>query len=493
MSLAIGPHIFDPQRRTLTRGDRVVELGQKASDLLLALLEAQGEPASKAALMDRVWPDTVVEEGNLTVQIATLRRHLGTDDQGRDWIVTVPRVGYRLVAAAAQPATASRSAIPQIGVQRFDSLGSDPGQEYFADGIVQDITMALSRFTAFTVLAPGAQETALSGARYLLGGSLRRMGGRFRISAQLTDRETGACLWADRFDAEVGQIFDVQDSITASVAAHVAPQIERAEIERSRRKPPDSLDAYDYYLRALQKQATFAEADNREALALLDRAIALAPGFGAALAAAAYGHEHRVTMGWPAASADDGARAMELARAAVAASEGDAQVLAHCGFIFMAIGRDYDLGRQTILRAARRNPVNPEVLMTAGAAHVWAGDLDQALSFFQRGIEISPGQTHGAMTGMAHVMLLQGRHEEALHWTARALAEQPNFDVTHWLAIAALGHLGRLDQARRAIDTLLALAPDTTIARIAAAHHGKFPERMAVVLDGMRLAGMPPG
>lgn len=482
-----GPFTLDTERRILSRDGQAVEIGLRACTLLQALLGAGGQQVTKAHLMDRVWPDSTVEEGNLTVQIAQLRKLMGTDAAGRDWIVTVPRVGYRLVAAAGMPV--ARTGVPVIAVQRFEHLGPDPAQDYFAEGIGQDITTALSRFTAFSVVAGGAA----AGARYRLGGSVRHMGERFRISAHLTDGDSGTCLWADNFDAAARQVFDVQDRISASVAAHVAPQIERAEIERSRGKPPGSLDAYDHYLRALQSLATLTEADNRAALALLERALELDSGFAAALAAAAYGFEHRVTMGWPAASDDDGAKAMALARAAVAASEGDALVLARCGFIFMAIGRDYDLGRQTILRAADLNPVNGEVLMRAGAAHIWAGDLDQALAFFQRGIELSPGHTFGAMTGVAHVLLLQGRHEDTLLWTARALAEQPSFDVTHWLAIAALGHLGRQDDASRAIAALLALSPDATVARIAAAHHGKFPERMACLLDGLRLAGLPEG
>lgn len=321
MTQSFGPFTFDPDRRSLTRGGQSTELRQRASALLAALLAAGGHPVSKATLMDAVWPDTTVEEGNLTVQISGLRKSLGLGPSGVEYIITVPRVGYRLVqpTAAAEPEGSPR---PALAVMPFANLSADVGQDYFADGVVEDIIIALSKFRSFAVIArnstfayrgrsPGVPQVATElGVLYVLEGSVRRMGDHIRITAQLVDGKTGSNLWAQNFDGATADIFDVQDQITASVAAVVGTKIELAEIDRSRRKRPGNLDAYDYYLRALQKLYTYLDTDNLAAITLLNQAIALEPDFALALAWAAYGYEHRVTMGWDAASPDDGAKAL---------------------------------------------------------------------------------------------------------------------------------------------------------------------------------------
>ena len=321
MTQSFGPFTFDPDRRSLTRGGQSTELGQRASALLAALLAAGGHPVSKATLMDAVWPDTTVEEGNLTVQISVLRKSLGLGPSGVEYIITMPRVGYRLVqpTAAAEPEGSPR---PALAVMPFANLSGDVGQDYFADGVVEDIIIALSKFRSFAVIArnstfayrgrsPSVPQVATElGVLYVLEGSVRRMGDHIRITAQLVDGKTGSNFWAQNFDGATADIFDVQDQITASVAAVVGTKIELAEIDRSRRKRPGNLDAYDYYLRALQKLYTYLDTDNLAAITLLHQAIALEPDFALALAWAAYGYEHRVTMGWDAASPDDGAKAL---------------------------------------------------------------------------------------------------------------------------------------------------------------------------------------
>lgn len=498
----IGPFAFDPDRRQLTRDGATAELGQRAAALLRALIAAAGDVIAKSDLIDAGWPGLAVEDGNLTVQIAGLRKLLGRDAQGQNWIVTVPRVGYRLILPADAAATSSQTDLPLIAVMPFMNVSGDTAQDYFGDGVVEDIITALSRFKSFAVIARNssfayrsrqisAQQAARElGVRYVLEGSVRRSQDKVRISAQLIGTDTEKNIWAQSFDGTFADIFAVQDRITASVAAHVAPRIEQAEIDRSRRKPPGNLDAYDLYLRALQKQNLYTETENLAALPLLEQAIALAPDFGPVLAAAAYGYEHRVSMGWPPASGDDRARAISLARAALAAAPDDAMVLARAGFTFMAIGRDYELGLQTMLRAVDRNPNNVSALFVAGAGHIWCGDLTTALAMFQQVITLSPGQTGGAMGGVAHVYLCMGRYAEALDWARRSLAEQPNFDVLHWLVIAALGHLGLPDEADQALVALQALRPGTTISQIRQANHAKYPERWTVIHDGLRLAGM---
>ncbi len=505
MQNAFGPFAFDRDRRVLTRDGVPTELGHRACILLATLLDAAGQPVTKSALLDAVWPDTTVEEGNLTVQIAGLRKLLGHGPTGQEWIVTLPRVGYRLILPQSAPHDPEAGSRPTLAVLPFSNISGDAGQDYFADGIVEDIIIALSRFRSFAVISRNSSFALRSrsvsareagrelGVRYVLEGSVRRFAERFRISAHLVDTETESNLWARNFDGSVADIFDVQDQITASVAAHVAPRIEQAEIERSRRKPPDNLDAYDFYLRALQKHNTYLEADNLEAIALLEQAITLAPNFGQALASAAYGYEHRITMSWPPAGPNDSARAMELSRAALLAAPDDATVLAHAGFVILALGRDYDLGLQTMTRAVEINPNSSLALMNVGVGNIWAGDLDLAMDMFHRAIALSPGQTSGALGGVAHVLLCKGRYDEALPWATRALAENPNFEVMHWLVTAALGHLGRTDEAVQALGTLLALTPGITILQIKQSNFARYPSRWSVILDGLRVAGMSEG
>jgi TolB-like protein len=225
MTQSFGPFTFDPDRRSLTRGGQSTELGQRASALLAALLAAGGHPVSKATLMDAVWPDTTVEEGNLTVQISGLRKALGPGPGGAEYIVTVPRIGYRLVQEAVL-ADAELPLRPALAVMPFANLSGDVGQDYFADGVVEDIIIALSKFRSFAVIArnstfayrgrsPGVPQVATElGVLYVVEGSVRRRGDHIRITAQLVDGKNGSNLWAQNFDGATADIFDVQDQIT---------------------------------------------------------------------------------------------------------------------------------------------------------------------------------------------------------------------------------------------------------------------------------------
>ncbi len=255
-----GPFAFDRARMVLERDGSPVPVGGRAMFLLAALAEANGSVVTKAELMDAVWPNQVVEERNLTVQMAGLRKAMGDLPEGEDPIRTVSRVGYRLVLDGPSPAAQETSSVwPSVVVLPFANLSGDPDLAFFADGVTEDLITALSRFRTFAVVERGssfaykgrvvpAPEIALAlGVRYLLDGSVRREGRRLRISARLSDAG-GVLLWADSFEDELGGTFEMQDRITAEVVDLVEPQITRAEVERSRRKNPESMDAYDHFL-----------------------------------------------------------------------------------------------------------------------------------------------------------------------------------------------------------------------------------------------------
>ena len=313
---------------------------------------------------------------------------------------------------------------PSIAVLPFANLSGDPEQEYFADGMVEDIITALSHFKELFVIARNSsfvykgrsvdigQVAKELGVRYVLEGSVRKAGNRVRINGQLIDAATRAHLWADRFDGAQEDVFDLQDKITETVVGIIEPQIRKAEIGRSRRKRPENLDAYDLYLRALPHLYAMQPNDNSRALEFLTQAIELDPGFAPALAFAAWCYEQRLTRGWNTVCEDDPDNALKLARAALATGSDDANAIGIAGFVLLMIGREYEAGLSAIRRATELNPNNVLVLSHAGFAYCMAGDLQEAITCFRRARRLSPVDP-GAfffLTGEAKALLLSGRY-----------------------------------------------------------------------------------
>jgi TolB-like protein len=498
LRIAFGPFEFDSARGTLLRGGQPVPLGHRAADLLAALAAAEGRTVAKADLMAQVWPGTFVEEGNLTVQIAALRKALGPAPDGRDWIVTVPRVGYRLLTDGPPPPDPPVG-LPGLAVLPFQVLGGAADDAYFADGVTADIVGALGRFRSFTVapLTGGAaepREAALGlGARYLLRGSVRRAGDRLRIAAELIDAAAGTHLWADHYDGSAGDVFDFQDPITESVATAIEPQIQAAEIGRFRRDRPGGAAAYDIFLQARAKMLNESERANAEIYTLLTEALALDPDNARMLAHAAWAIEHRGAMGWPPFGPDDRERCADFARRGLENAAGDPQVMAHCGMAILQCVKDYDWGMAVLDAAAADNPNDLVVATAAATGHLHCGSLDTALAYYRRALRLNPRHTfaHISYTGMAHAQIVLSNHAEALGSATRSLALNPNFDATLWMLVAGNAHLGRMDEARHFLAGLLRLAPRVTVARIRAGQPAKDPGRIEPVLEGLRLAGLP--
>jgi TolB-like protein len=502
---SFGPFVLDAGRGLLRNG-KSIAVGQRGLALLKALLDAGGGVVTKADLMERAWPGTIVEEGNLTVQIAALRKSLGTTHDGQDWIATVPRLGYRLV----RPGSGSREAdasVPALAVLPFANLGSDPGQDWFADGVVEDIITALSRFQSFAVVARNSsfvykgrpvdvrQVAQDLGVRYVLEGGVRRAGERLRITAQLVDGSTGAHLWAEQFDGMTADVFDFQDRITERVAMEVEPHIHQAELARSRLERPGSIAAYDIYLQALPKISNRTASANAEAYALLTGGLALEPDNALLLSHAAWTLNHRRAMGWPPFGPDDMQKSVELARRGLQHAGGNPTVMAHCGMVLLHRGSDYDWGMAVLQSAAEANPNSLVVVTAAGIAHLHCGSVADALTLFQRALRLSPRDPFAfvPLTGIAHAQMILGDYSEALAWATRSLALNPTFDPTLWMLIAANAHLARMEEARHFLDELGRLALGVTVARIRAGQPAKDPSRMSAILDGLRLAGLAAG
>jgi TolB-like protein len=505
--VAFGPFVFDAKDATLWRDGMLVPLGGRGAALLAALLDANGGVVSRSALLDCAWPGVAVEDGNLAVQIATLRKVLGTRADGQEWIATIPRVGYRLVRDAAAIG-AKDGERPAIAVLPFLNLSRDPEQDYFADGMVEDLITALSRFRPFAVVARNSsfvykgravdvREAARAlGVRYVLEGSVRRSGERVRVSAQLIDGESGAHLWAENLDGAVDKMLDFQDRIAARLIGLIEPEIHRAELDRSRRKRPENLGAYDLYLRALpllHVNGVQRLEHYDEAIDVLDRAIVLDPNFAPVLALAAWAHEKRLTRaGVPPPGVDDAAAAIDLAERAMHADDGDAFVLMVAGVVMMTVRGEPEAGFALIRRAYAINPNSQAIAKVVGYAHWHRGRFDDALSCTLRALQLSPagGQAIRCMSQMARVSLSAGRIEDALTWGLRTMDNPAPTDFALGVTAACYAHMGRLVDAQAIVGTTLAIWPKLTIATLMGPG-GRPDTHDRVLVEGLARAGMP--
>jgi TolB-like protein/tetratricopeptide (TPR) repeat protein len=500
-----GPFVFDREQMKLTRDGRTVSLGGRGTALLATLADAKGGVVGKETLMQAAWPGTVVEEANLTVQIAGLRRALGAGSDEQEWIVTVPRVGYRLVWPQAG-GTAAESGPSAVAVLPFENLSSDPEQSFLADGVVEEIITALSRFRTFAVVARNStfvyrgravdvRDVARDlGVRYVLEGSVRRSGDKVRVAAQLIEGGSGAHLWAEKFEGAVADIFDFQDEITKSVIGVIEPQIRKAEIERARRKRPESLDAWDLYIQALPLVYAANVPAYTDAIGLLDRALALEPNYAPALALASWAHEKRKTFGGMApAGVDDVEMSLALAQRALDADPDDAMAMALLGWERILFRWDY-AGLALCSRAVELNPNNRAVLDLAAVAHLHAGDLEEVIACGMRALQLSPGapDAYMCLNHISSAHFSAGRFEEAAEWAQRSIDLEKAFVFSHLFLAASMAHLGRVEEARAAMKVALALRPDFTIA-MEKSDPMRFPERRRLWLEGLRKAGMPEG
>ncbi len=407
--------------------------------------------------------------------------------------------------AASPPADPSAHNKPSIAVLPFTNMSGDPEQEYFADGMVDDITTALSRFNQLFVIARNSSFTYKGrsvdvrqvarelGVRYVLEGGIRKAGNRLRITGQLIDASNGSHLWANKFDGDLEDVFALQDKITESVVGAIEPTLRKAEMERARRKPAESLDAYDHYLRALPHVYAMRPERNLAALELLGRAIELDPHYAPALAHAAWCYEQRLLRGWSQVAADDVARGAALARRTIEVGGEDAVPLVLAGFFLVMVARDYDAGFDSISRAVASNPGSGFVALIACAAQVWAGNPHQALVLAERGMALSPLDPSFFMylTNAGAAYLFTDRPAEAVDLAKRAIAQYPDWDTTYWTLIPAHVQLGQLPEAGAALRHLLKLAPGLTVTDMRNRLPTRDPKSLDIVLDGLRRAGLP--
>ncbi|OCO98818.1 adenylate cyclase [Ensifer sp. LC13] len=495
---AFGPFILDPGAGTLLRNDDPVAVGYRGLKLLAALVGRSGEILTKAELMDAAWPDSIVEEGNLTVQIAQLRKLLGPAADGGDWISTVPRVGYRFAGAIERLDGAKRRPLPlpgkpSIAVLPFVSLGNDPEQETFADGLTEDLITDLSRSSGLFVIARNSvfaykgkavDVRAIAedlGVRYLLEGSARRAAGRVRINAQLVDAESGEQLWAERFDRSLEDIFAVQDEVTARIVEALLGRLRAAPP----RKRPRNIEAYDLCVRARRLMDDTPQMA-QEALLMLTRAVSLDPDYAEAYRWLAINH----WMGWvhSGGPTDTGRHlALELAHKAVAIDPDDAGSRWILGYL-LAYERHFAEADAEFAKAIELDPNEADTWAALSDIAVLAGRVEEGLEHIRRAFRLNPYPASWYYLTLGQAQYAAGGYEAAVETLRKD--ETYRTSSRRFLA-ASLAQLGRFDEARAEAELFLVANPHFTIRHWAAAEPFRDIAVLEHFVDGFRKAGLP--
>jgi adenylate cyclase len=421
------------------------------------------------------------------------------------------------VLAEAKPATKVEAAAPEkpppplalpekpsIAVLAFQNMSGDPEQEYFADGMVEDIITGLSRIKWLFVIARNSsfaykgksvdikQVGRELGVRYVLEGSVRKSGNRLRITGQLVEAENGAHLWADKYDGAIEDVFDLQDKITDAVVGIIEPNVQRAEIERARRKRPENLGAYDLYLRALPHFASVMPEDANVGMEFLEEALKLDPNYAVAHAYMAWGLEIRVVRG--GFNQADAAAGVRHARAAVAHGTDDTTALCISALTLLHLGNDFAAASGAIARALSLNPSCAAAFYWGAHIHGFSGDPAIAEDYALRALRLSPFDPYSyeAYVGQGLVRLRQQRYDESAASLAKAVQANPRFSTLYAFYGAALAQGGRIAEAQTACRQLLGLEPGFRLGP-AAAFFSRYsrPELTNELIGGLRKAGVP--
>ena len=505
---------LDLERGSLCNEHGEIELRPKSFQVLRYLIGNAGRLVAKEELLQAIWPNVTVSEESLTRCISDVRSAL--QDAELRIIKTVPRRGYRFTATVTVSDAPATSRVvngadilsipegPSIAVLPFVNMSGDPDQEYFADGMVEEITTALSRFKTLFVIARNSSFTYKGnaadvkqvgrelGVRYVLEGSVRKAANRVRITAQLIDTSTGAHLWADRFDGATEDVFELQDQVTMSVVGAITPTLERAEIGRAVLKPTDSLDAYDHYMRGIASAYRWTNDGTSEALQHFFRAIELDPKFALAHALAASCYAWRKANGWATDSTREIAETKRLAERATQIGQDDAQVLCWSGMGLAFVVGEVDAGIALVERALRLNPNLMDAWLSSGLIRLVSGEWILAIEHFARAMRLSPFEPSLFMMqqGTASGHFYTGRYDEAAAWSAKSIGENPNYSSAWRVAAASNAFLGRQEQAEKAIVRLRQLEPALRIATIKYAIPLR-PLDMVRMEEGLRRAGLP--
>jgi TolB-like protein len=516
-------YAFDTDRREMHRGADVVSVAPQVFDLLDYLIRNRERVVSKDDLIEAIWNGRAVSDAALTTRLNAARTAIGDSGGEQRLIKTLPRKGFRFVgpvleaqgpaglATADGPMETPRPALtlpdrPSIAILPFTNLSSDPEQDYFADGMVEDIITALSHFKALFVIARNSSFTYKGravdvkqigrelGVRYVLEGSVRKAANRVRITGQLVDTATGAHLWAEKFDGALENVFELQDTVTESVVGAIAPAVEKAEIDRAKRRSTESLDAYALYLRGLARFYQFARQANDDALRLFNSAIELDPDFSAAYGRATSCYVYAKANSWISITPSEMAEVTRLAQRAIELGNDDASALATGGYALVYVVRDLRVGAALIDRALVLNSNLAEAWYCGGWAKSWLGEPELAIERFARAMRLSPVDPLAwrMRSGTAYAHFLLGHYDEAASWAAMALQDNSDYQPALRQAAASNAMAGRPEQAHKAMARLRQLNPALRISNLKDVL-GPYQnaEDLAQYGEGLRQAGLP--
>lgn len=519
-----GDFTLDGGRRELRRRSELVAVEPQVFDLLEFLIANRDRVVSADELIEVVWHGRIVSEATVTTRMNAVRRALGDSGERQQYVRTIARKGYRFVGEVREenPVQEDRAASkktdaelshhllppnkPSIAVLPFTNMSGDPEQEYFADGITEDLITALSQFRWLFVIARNScfafkgraidskQVGRDLGVRYLLEGSIRKAGNRVRITGQLIEASSGKNLWADRFDGAFEDVFDLQDKVTTSVVGAIAPKLERTEIERAKRKSTENLDAYDYYLRGMASLHQGNEESIEEALAMFRRAIEYDPQFASAYAMAAWCYDLRK---WNAQTKNTEAEAKEaekLARQAVVLGKDDAIALCAAGFALAHVVGDIEFGAVCVDRALALNPNLATAWNIGGWLSACLGETDEAIDRLARAERLNPIDIFPlfpTQSALSWAHFIAGRYEQAYLTGKNGVQERPNSPPLIRLLAASCAMTGRLDEARKAIANLRQLIPAFRVSNVRDITFTRRPEDLIRYADALRKAGLP--
>jgi TolB-like protein len=513
-------YTLDTDRRELHRGPNVVPAAPQVFDLLDYLIRNREHVVSKDDLVNAIWHGRIVSDMALTTRLNAARSAIGDSGEEQRLIKTLPRKGFRFVGAVHDGNRPSGTAAglpsyvdsskpelalpdkPSIAVLPFENMSGDPEQQYFADGMVEEITTALSRFKWLFVIARNSSFTFKGravdikevgrtlGVRYVLEGSVRKASGKVRIAGQLIDAVTGAHIWADRFERDLTDVFALQDEVAVAVVSAIEPKLLQTEIAMATRRRPENLTAYDLFLHAMPYFYLPTREAIAEAIRLAHCALELDARYGLVASLASVCHSLNVTLGYAIDPQFDRKEAIRLLRLALSIDDSDPETLAHAAVVSAFMVGDRESEIEMADRAIALNPNSFYGWLSRGWVYKIAGLPEEALRSFECAMRMSPVDPllHRLFVGMAMAFIELRRFDEAIVAGKKALRQYPSYSAAYRCLASAFAHFGRDAEAREAAARIFEHDPAFTIsAYIARGGQSK----AKLLIEGLRKAGLP--
>ena len=509
---------LDTERRELHKGAALVQVEPQVFDLLVFLIRERERVVTRDEIINAVWNGRIISESNLSSRLNLARAAIGDNGNEQRLIKTLIGKGIRFLGSVREvpldvqkPASMVFGAVltpplkPSIAVLPFQNLSGDPEQEYFADGMVEEIITALSRVRSLFVIARNSSFVYKRGAvdvrqvgrelgvRYVLEGSVRKSNDRVRITGQLIEAASGAHIWADRFDGALADIFEVQDRCAASVVNAIAPRLEEVEIQYARRKPTEHLGAYDHYLRGLPDLYRWERDANEAALRSFHQAIALDPDYASPYATATLCYVQRKANNWLDDMPRETAEALRLATQAAELGKEDAECLAYSGATIAYFERQVSRGAALIARSLVLNPNFAAGWHYSGWVHIWTAQPETALQHLHNALRLNPRDplVFNIQSALAHACFYARRFAEGISWANASLAERPEFANALRILAANAACDGRAKEAAAAMNRLRQALPDLNVSNLRHILGPYSDADLARYEDAMRRAGLP--